>query len=230
MTGVPTPEIDSLGPVQDPTSRSDLVAESIRKAILAGQLAPGTPLVERDIAARMGVSKTPVREALISLSRTGLVAINRHRSMSVATINEDDIRNIYKLRVLLEADAVGQGVPYWDEGAFAEAKTLLGEADKASKSEDWVSLALSGREFHRLAYSRSPNELQVSILDNLQDRVALMGIEAWRVEPTWRTELVEHAAILEAIIQGDADHAADLTRRHVSDFTQLLDRLQIAKD
>lgn len=217
---------DPLKPLQDPTSRSDLVAESIRKAVLAGQLPPGTPLVERDIAARMGVSKTPVREALISLSRTGLVAINRHRGISVATISEDDIRSIYRVRVLLEPDAVASGVPFFVESAVVKAKALLDQADDASSRKDWVSLSLTNRRFHRLVYSRCPNQLQVSILDNLQDRVALMGVENWREEPTWRTENVEHAEILEAISQGDAALAAELTERHISEFVHLRNRLR----
>src|SRR5215211_5972136 len=96
----------ALQPVARATTASDLVADSIRAAILSGQLKPGETLVERRLAVQLGVSKTPVREALIALSTSGLVAVNPNRGVTVRRLTLDDIRKCYEVRLLLEPWAV----------------------------------------------------------------------------------------------------------------------------
>ena len=109
----PRPTLPSLGlsPLSPVSSRADLVAESIRSAILAGRIRPGDTLVERRLAAELGVSKTPVREALIMLAAGGLVVLTPTRGTSVRVLDADDLRKIQEVRLLLEPWAVGRHGP-----------------------------------------------------------------------------------------------------------------------
>src|SRR5690606_2013293 len=96
----------TLTPLTQPASRSDQVAGSIRLAILEGRIKPGDTLVERRLADQLGVSKTPVREALIGLVSSGLVTLSPNRGVSVRRLALGDLRQIYQMRVLLEPWAV----------------------------------------------------------------------------------------------------------------------------
>jgi DNA-binding GntR family transcriptional regulator len=97
-----------LQPVARSTTRTDLVTDSIRAAILSGRIRQGETLVERRLAEQLGVSKTPVREALIGLAATGLVIISPNRGVTVRVVGPDDLRKAYEIRLLLEPWAIGR--------------------------------------------------------------------------------------------------------------------------
>ncbi|WP_182902655.1 GntR family transcriptional regulator [Microbispora sp. H10830] len=203
-----------LSPVARSTTRTDLVADAIRTAILSGRLAQGETLVERRLAERLGVSKTPVREALIGLAATGLVVIGPNRGVTVRVVGRADLRKAYEVRLLLEPWAIGRTAasgPAADgaRAALAEARALLAGTDTAA-------LSLANRRFHRELYARCGNELVVAQLDTVQDLAALGSVTVlWRDRPTWPEEHEEHEAVLAAVEAGDAALAERLTRRHI---------------
>ena len=100
-----------LTPVSDPVSRTEIVASRIRAAILQGQLRPGEALVERDLAQMLGVSKTPIREALQALSNTGLVTFTPFKGSAVRVVDQELAWSIYEVRLLLEPEAVRLSTP-----------------------------------------------------------------------------------------------------------------------
>lgn len=204
-----------LPPLGRTTTRSDLVAASLRTAILSGRLKPDEVLVERRIAAQLGVSKTPVREALISMTSSGLLTPTRNRGVAVRRLESADVRRIYEMRLLLEPWAAGQvaAASRFDSG---EARRALDDAARFVEADDRVGLSLANRRFHRSLYSTCANELVVRSLDDLQDLTALGTVSLlWQHWPTWRTELQEHREILAAVEEGRADDAAELLRRHI---------------
>ena len=101
--------------LENPASRADLVVDAITRAILTGDLPPGSRLVERDVASLLGVSKTPVREALKVLERKGLTTVNAFRGAEVRIVDETLARDVYGVRVLLEPAAVRQSIGLYDE-------------------------------------------------------------------------------------------------------------------
>jgi DNA-binding GntR family transcriptional regulator len=208
--------IKALPPLGELRNRADLVAESLRKAILAGQLRPDEVLSERGIAESLGISKTPVREALISLSRRGLVSPAPRSAMVVRRLSMTDVRHIYEERALLEpwaiADAVARG-----SRDFGAAETALAEARELIRENDLLAVAAVNRDFHRGMYSACENTFVSQALDELQD-LTILAITGtlWGVSPTWSEEADEHEAILRAAQQGDADRAAELAREHIS--------------
>jgi DNA-binding GntR family transcriptional regulator len=219
MSGTP-----ALAPLEQTATRSDLIVEAIRLAILQGQLAPGSSLVERRLAEMLGVSKTPVREALISLASTGLVTVHPNRGVVVRKLAVEDVERIYEVRLLLEPWAVGQTASAQTEKAIAEAQAALDEARTLLAEPDHSQLSLTNRRFHRALYAACGNDIVVSQLDDLQHLTAL-GIVSllWERWPTWGEEFEEHEKILAAVEKGNAKDAERLARQHVE---RSLSRLQ----
>ena len=194
-------------------SRSAGVLDTIRHHILTGQLQPGQPLVETDLAQRFGVSKTPVREALRTLAGSGLVTMSRYKGASVRAVDETLARSVYEVRLLLEPEAVRQAVAAG--ASMAAAREALERSDAAT---DRADRSLANRDFHRAMYCPCDNALLTKILDDLRDQTALVSVAAWNRRPTWRREADEHRAILAAAEAGDADRAADLVAAHIRSF------------
>jgi DNA-binding GntR family transcriptional regulator len=198
-------------------SRTARVLEIIRNAILSGELAPGTALVEQELAAQLGVSKTPVREALKTLEGTGLVVMVPYRGATVRELMRGDAVAIYDLRLLLEPEAVHRSVTAGaDLSGAAEwlrrARAAAGNADRS----------MANREFHRQLYAGCGNPLLVATLDGLRDRTALVSAASWAKSATWEAEAAEHEAILAAAQAGDAEAARRLTADHVAGFLERL--------
>jgi DNA-binding GntR family transcriptional regulator len=195
-----------------PASRTDFVLESIKDAILRGDLLPGQALVETELAAGLGVSKTPVREALKTLAGSGLVVMSPYKGASVRIVDADMASAVYDVRMLVEPDALRRSV---ERGAgFAGARAALSEAVGA----DQAGMSRANRSFHRALYAGCGNPLMVRILDDLRDQAALITVAGWGICPTWDAEAAEHSAILAAAEAGRADDAAALLRRHIRTF------------
>jgi DNA-binding GntR family transcriptional regulator len=222
--------------------RTAAVLDAIKRAILAGELRPGQSLVEAELAQRLGVSKTPVREALKTLAGAGLVTMSPYRGATVRAIDADTARAIYDMRLLLEPEAVRRAVlraadhadamdptspahpahPAHRAGpapggpaGLAAARAAL---DRADAAPDEAERSLANREFHRALYLECGNPLLVGVLDDLRDQTALLSAAAWQQEPSWRQEAGEHRAILAAAAAGDADCAARLVAAHIGSF------------
>ncbi|MEE4543144.1 GntR family transcriptional regulator [Streptomyces sp. V4-01] len=195
-------------------SRTEAVLDAVKHGILVGELKPGQPLVETELAARLGVSKTPVREALKTLAGSGLVIMSPYKGASVREVDQALARSVYDMRLLLEpVAAVRTAVEA--RSSWAAAESALDRADRAADSAE---RSLANRDFHRVLYAGCGNPLLVSALDELRDQTALVSSAAWAVRPSWEMEAQEHRAILHAAQSGNADLVGDLLRDHISAF------------
>ena len=205
----------ALGPLGPSTSHSDLVAQSIKAAILSGRIGPDEVLVERRLAEMLGVSKTPVREALIMLSGSGLLTTTRNRGVAVRRLSFTDVRHVYEQRSLLEPWALA-GAVRSSTADFSAARQVADEAMGLASGDDSPALVMANRRFHRALYSQSENRFVVATLDGLQDLTALATIGVlWENWPTWRAEYDEHQEILQAALESDAERAEMLMRAHI---------------
>jgi DNA-binding GntR family transcriptional regulator len=212
-----------LAPLPRSTTTSDLVVDAIRSAILTGRLKPGDTLVERRLADQLGVSKTPVREALITLAAAGLVTVTPNRGTVVRAVDAEDIRQAYEVRALLEPWAVARTVRHAAPTALVSARAALDEARGHLSAADHVPLSLANRRFHRALYAGCGNTLVIAQLDALQELTALGAVALiWTREHTYRAEHADHEEILEAVDAGAADRAERLTRRHIRQSVQRL--------
>jgi DNA-binding GntR family transcriptional regulator len=204
-------------------SRTAAVLEAIKHAILAGELPPGRALVETDLAALLGVSKTPVREALKTLAGAGLVTVHPYKGAVVRLVDDVQARYIYDLRLLLEPEALARSV---EPGrGWGPAHEALARADA---SADQAERSLANRDFHHELYAGCGNPLLVSMLDDLRDQTALVSAAAWRGDrpgpsgsaPSWEHEAAEHRGVLAAAQAGYAARAASLLKAHIASFVQ----------
>lgn len=200
-------------------SRTEAVLAAIRHAILAGELRPGRPLVETELADRLGVSKTPVREALKTLAGVGLVTMSPYKGATVREITEAEARHLYDVRLLLEPEALNRSVTTTNIDQTA-AHAALNRADTAS---DLVARNLANRDFHAALYAGCGNPLLVAMLADLRDQTALVSMAWWRRNPghlNWECEAAEHHAILSAAEARNPATAAALLRDHITGFIQ----------
>jgi DNA-binding GntR family transcriptional regulator len=203
-------------------SRTVAVLEAIKHAILAGELRPGQALVETDLAEVLGVSKTPVREALKTLAGAGLVTMNPYKGAAVRVVDGEQARHVYDARLLVEPEALARAVAGGHD--WRPAHHALARADSAP---DQAERSLANRAFHRELYAGCGNPLLVRMLDDLRDQTALVSVAAWRHEPdwlvagttpSWEHEAAEHRTVLAAAEDGDAQRAAALLRGHIASF------------
>lgn len=208
-------------------SRTVAVLEAIRHAILTGELMPGQPLVETDLAEVLGVSKTPVREALKTLAGAGLVTMNPYKGATVRVVDDAQARHVYDARLLLEPEALARAVAVKQH--WQPAHDALDRADRAISQAE---RSLANRDFHRELYAGCGNPLLVRMLDDLRDQTAMVSAAAWRrgpgqsqsqtqsQTPTREREAAEHRAVLQAAEDGDAQRAAGLLRAHITSFVR----------
>lgn len=199
-------------------SRTIVVLEAIKHAILAGELTPGQPLVETDIAGRLGVSKTPVREALKTLAGAGLVTMSPYKGAVVRVLGDTEARHIYDLRLLIEPEALTRSVA--NSYDWTVARLAL---DRAASASDQAERSLANRDFHHELYAGCGNPILIQILDDLRDQTALVSAVAWRHGDSWQAEAAEHRAILDATMRAaaraePAETAAALLRSHIRNF------------
>ncbi|HEX4790220.1 MAG TPA: GntR family transcriptional regulator [Actinospica sp.] len=210
---------DSVIPSVAVPSRTEAVLDAVKHAILTGRLAPGQPLIETELAAQLGVSKTPVREALKTLAGAGLVTMSPYKGASVRLVDDALAHSVYDIRVLLEPEAVrraaGRG-----EAATTSWQTAASALDLADVAGDRAERQQANRTFHRALYAGCGNDLMVGILDGLRDQTALVSTAVWTRNASWEQEAAEHRAILEAIRAGRADVAASLLEEHIRAFVE----------
>lgn len=215
-------------PLPEPSAaptRTDMIVESLKSAIFSGRLKPGQVLVERKIAEQLGVSKTPVREALIVLERSGLLAV-KSRSIAVRDLTFTDIRHVYEERVLLEPWAILDAARH--DAEFAAAGKALAEAKEYAVAGDSAARALANRRFHRGMYASSENRFVIQALDSLQDLTALAVVGVlWEHWPIGDKEAGEHQAIYDAARDGDATTASALMRDHISASIERVTRSEL---
>lgn len=211
-------------PAVSVTSRTEAVLDALKHAILTGALPPGRALVENELATQLGVSKTPVREALKTLAGAGLVMMSPYKGATVRTVDDALAHSVYDIRLLLEPEALRRAVGRAPSGAGDDAHSRWAAAaealDRAAACADRADRSLANREFHRTLYLGCGNDLMIGVLDGLRDQTALVSAVVWDRSPSWEQEAAEHRAILDAALGGKARRAADLLRAHIAAFVE----------
>jgi len=198
-------------------SRGDILADRLKAAILSGELKPGDPLVERQLAAQYGVSKTPVREALRSLVSSRLVVARGYKAMVVQPLSSEVIEDVFQLRLRLEPWAAELSTRHRTPRWLSELDAVLKRAEEAAAEKDLPSASKANREFHRLIYAQSGNALLVDMLDQLQDLMAFISVNLWKHRTAWHDEAGEHHDVVAALAAGDEQAVNAGMRRHLKE-------------
>jgi DNA-binding GntR family transcriptional regulator len=206
-----TVSLPQLGARHQPLRQ--VVTDALRKAILSKQLKPGERLVEEQLAADLGVSRNPVREALRVLESEGLVEINPRRGASVTNVSEEEAQEIVEVRAALEGLCARLAARRCTPALKADIERILDRGEQAAAADDSPALARIHSQVHALM-ARAGNNRQLAVfVQSLRDKTDWLYTSSvtWRAQLSWR----EHAAILRAITEGDEELAALLASRHV---------------
>lgn len=201
-----------VGPFGRHTAHEPILA-AIRQAILSGELPGGTRLVQADLAAKFGVSNTPVREAMRQLATEGLIQFDSFRGAVVHTPTLDEVREVYEARLLLEPVVMRKTVERITPAEIEQARELQ---QKMTTVDDVGTWAVLNRQFHGVLMDASRSPRLATIVGWLEDaataQVAL-SIKADLGRMAHGDD--EHVQILDAVELGDADRVEDLVRRHL---------------
>ena len=173
----------------------DVIAETLREEILRGSVAPGQALRQEELAERFGVSRLPVRDALLRLEAQGLVHVYPNRGAFVISLSADEVAEIFEMRILLEGDIIERAVPRMTAEHWRRIDAAHAEATRTAGGPEWIE---GDWRFHRTLYEAAARPRQLATIENLRSTVARYsaGHDALPARtPEW---LADHDAILEA--------------------------------
>ncbi len=204
---------------------AQFIAEKLESMILQGELAPGTRLIQTEVAADFGVSRLPVRDAFAILIKKDLVVALPRRGVMVREVDTEEIRNLFELRELLECHAVKKSLPNLTADDVALAAALVARQEKTPE-KDMVTLLEIDEAFHRLLWSRCGNlELDVQIGD-IWRRIKVIRAQAREVSGWKKRSIESHRRILESLHAEDfREAAAQIRTGIIRSRDELLERL-----
>jgi DNA-binding GntR family transcriptional regulator len=194
-------------------SRADFVYESLRNAIWEGRFARGERIREEDIAKSLGVSRTPVREALQRLQQRGLLVVRPGRGFAVAQLSNKQIFDLYAMREILEGSAARFAAQHATESEIAILYQLQKQLSK--EGHDLLALVTLNRRFHQHIYEAAHNQYLLEMLEVLNDSMALLQNLTVLMPSRHDQSDIEHLRIVRAIERGDQDGAEKAARHHI---------------
>jgi DNA-binding GntR family transcriptional regulator len=198
-------------------TKGELAYAHVRELILAGELEPGATLNQETLARVIGISTTPLREALSRLESEGLVQLGAHRDARVSPLTAEEARDLLELRLSLDPLAAGLAAERRSREDLRAIRAAANGLQPLDSDPDIASL-VAHRRFHAAIYRASHNELLIATLDGLWDRADRYRRLALGVLPSRERRertAAEHAELLDAVARGDAPGAADTMRRHI---------------
>lgn len=193
-------------------STSQPIYESLREAIMSGEIPAGAPLRQDEIALRHGVSKIPVREALLKLEADGFVLFRKNRGAMVRELSAAELLHMMDIRVALECKALELAIPNLVQSDFDDAREVLAHYNDIDSVDHSSNM---NRRFHHILYEPCANPQLIAMITDLQQRIGpylrlLVTDTSGSNRPS-----AEHQAILKACEAADIPLAVDLLRRHI---------------
>jgi DNA-binding GntR family transcriptional regulator len=193
---------------------SSAVTQLLRQSLDRGRWASGAPLRQEEIAAELGVSRVPVREALFQLQAEGLVQVIPNKGVYVRSISACDLRELFRLRCLIETDVLGDAIPLHTPATVNRVETIQAALDKAHSVADWIA---GDREFHEALYAPAQRPESMAIVRRLRSQVDRYYFA--RLKPSTRAQgwHQEHHALIRAVKRRDAKTATRVLQAHLAD-------------
>ncbi|MFJ8943993.1 GntR family transcriptional regulator [Streptomyces sp. NPDC102395] len=207
-------------PVRQPPAAERVYAH-VKQGVLDRRYEGGALLTEGELAEAVGVSRTPVREALLRLEAEGLIKLYPKKGAMVLPVSAQEIADVVETRMLVEEHAARKAVPA-PAGLLARLEELLELQKAQAAAGDLAGAAVTDRCFHAEIVRSGGNEILSRLYDQLRDRQLRMGVAVLHSHPDRVAKtLVEHEEILRALRAGDAEDAVRLVHRHVGWFSHL---------
>lgn len=193
----------------------DVVFNTLREAILRGELKPGERLMEIRLANKLGVSRTPIREAIRKLELEGLVLMIPRKGAEVAQITEKSLRDVLEVRRALEDLAVQLACLRMSSQTLEDLKAAAKAFEEILGDEDITAVAEADVKFHDVIYMATDNQRLISLLNNLREQMYRYRVEYLKKKECHKQLLWEHQEIIRAIEEGEIDVATQVTKQHI---------------
>ena len=193
----------------------DIVFQTLRNAIITGELQPGERLMETQLAEKLGVSRTPIREAIRKLELEGLVIMVPRKGAQVAQFTEKDIQDVLEVRAALEALAAKLACKRMDDRAFLKLQLAIAEYTYAAYNKDLETMIEKDVEFHDIICNATQNDKLIQMFNNLKEQVNRYRITYLKNVEDSATVEAEHIEILEALKNKNEEVASLLASKHI---------------
>ena len=193
----------------------DVVFQTLRNAILKGELKPGERLMEIQLAQKLGVSRTPVREALRKLELEGLVIMIPRRGAIVADITVQDLNDVLEVRSALEELAVKKACDGATDEQLKALKQAANDFKRCADGDDLLGCVEADMQFHEIIYAATNNKRLQQMLLNLREQMYRYRMEYLKDKRMYKLLIDEHDAIRKAIKKKDKEKAGMVMKTHI---------------
>ena len=193
----------------------DVVFNTLRKAILRGELNPGERLMEIQLANKLGVSRTPIREAIRKLELEGLVLMIPRKGAEVAQITEKNMQDVLEVRKALEELSVQLACERITPEQVEEMKMAAEDFRKVLKSGDVTKIAEADVKFHDIIFAATNNQRLITLLNNLREQMYRFRVEYLKQKECYPQLLEEHDKLIALISGGEVEEACELMGCHI---------------
>ena len=193
----------------------DVIFVTLREAIIAGELKPGERLMEVHLSEKMGVSRTPVREAIRKLELEGLVDMIPRKGAHVAELSVKDIMDVLEVRASMDGLATSLSALRITEEEINELKHVYSQFINCVEKENLQGTIKKDAEFHDIIYRSSRNEKLIQIVNNLRDQVQRFRVIYLKGFGSSKELIKEHGEIVDAIINRDVEMAQKVAEKHI---------------
>lgn len=209
------PLASKLTQVERPLNLRESVIEQLRASIVTGELQEGELISAPAIGAALGVSATPVREAMMDLVREGLVETVKNKGFRITGMTEKDLDDITALRLLIEPPAMPLVIGKISDEGFARLTELANQCQHGAESEDLVEYLKNDRDFHALLLSYADNPLLTELATSLRFRTRMYGLKALASMGKLTESTKEHHRLIDLVRQGKGEEAQQLLALHI---------------
>jgi len=193
----------------------DVVFNTLRQGILKGQLKPGERLMEIHLANQLGVSRTPIREAIRMLELEGLVIMLPRKGAQVASISKQDLRDVLELRKALDTLAISLACERITPDVLARLKAAAQEFSLVTKTKDFTRIAEADVAFHDIIHEASGNKRLSVMINNLAERLFRYRLEYIKEISDYTQLAAEHEEMVRCIEMGDKKGAENIIELHI---------------
>ena len=193
----------------------DVVFNTLRQAILRGEPKPGERLMEIQLANKLGVSRTPIREAIRKLELEGLVLMIPRKGAEVAEITEKSLRDVLEVRRALEELAVQLACEKITKEEIRELERVAKEFQQVVNSSDITEIAEVDVCFHDIIYTATDNQKLIQLLNNLREQMYRYRVEYLKRDGVFPQLIAEHEAIIRHIENNEKEKATEVMCRHI---------------
>ena len=194
-------------------TKREIALDSLQNAIRLGRYAPGQPLRQFQLVQDLGVGSTPVREAVLELLARGILVQESHRSVRVAELDLDRLRNIYRVRALLETEAARLGTAKIADPAIGQMRVLLAKMSEAKRKGDMEAAIGADYDFRGILYAAAENSILVDLIQQTWN--LFPGSILWNIPGRVAQSIKEHRVILDAVARHDPTGAAYAIEHHL---------------